>query len=171
MIDYETLLEKGFSKKDALRTMEVIRKAKSSPPMFKYMDALLYWALLVVAIVGNLIISIILLPFLLAFKNIPLYFTIILLGVLFGYIFNLLIRDVQHTGKEYIKASLFIPALAVINMYYMVGFANFVSATLHLPSKIHSPLALSLLYVIAFSLPYFLHNFFSPVRMQEGALA
>jgi len=160
MIEYHNLLKKGFSRNEAQKTVEILDKAtelKSSK--IKFLDATIYWVLLIVAIIGNLVISIILVPFLLAFKTIPLYFTIIVLAALFGFLFDQLIRDIEHLEhKHHIIAWIFIPVLAIINTYYMTSFANYVTETLELPLASHSPLMISITYVIAFILPYAVHN-------------
>lgn len=160
MIDYNTLLERGFSKKEAQRTVDIIQKAEETKsPKIKFLDSIIYWALLIVAIIGNIIISVTLIPFLLAFKKVPLYFTIFILAAMFGFLFDQLIRDIETIErKHHIIAWVFIPALAIINTYYMVSFANHLTKTLKLPMPSHSPLAISIIYVTAFVLPYVIHN-------------
>ena len=160
MVEYNDLLKKGFSKKEAKRTVDIIQKAKEKKSSkIKFLDAIVYWVLLMVALIGNLVISIILIPFLLAFKKIPLYLTIVVLASLFGFLFDQLIRDIENLeSKHHVIAWVFIPALAVINTYYMVSFANHLTETLKLPLTLHSPLLISVTYVFAFTLPYMIHN-------------
>lgn len=160
MIDYTRLLEKGFSKNEAKRTIDIIKKAEEKKSKkIKFLDATIYWVLLIVAIIGNMVLSIILIPFLLAFKKIPLYFIIILLAMLFGFLFDQLIRDIENLeNKHIITAWIFIPALAIINTYYMASFTNHLTNTLGLPLAIHSPIIISITYVFAFTVPYILHN-------------
>ena len=160
MIDYDILLKKGFSKNEAKRTIEVIRDAeKAKTTKMRVFDSLVYWILLLVTIVGNLVISIVLVPFLFAFKIIPLYLVIILLAAMFGYLFDRLISDMEHLeNRHHLVAWIFIPSLAIINVYYMTSFANYVVRTLELPFPVHSPLFVSAAYVFAFTLPYLVHN-------------
>ncbi len=168
MIDYETLLTKGFSRRDARRTIALLRHPKQQGPPFPRTDAIVYWILILVAIVGNMIIAVLLVPFLLAFRNAPLYVTIALLAIFFGYIFDILLRDLETTGKDHLLAWLFIPILAVINVFYMVTFANYLTAALHLPSAIHSPFLISSLYVVAYTFPYIFHNILLGLRKNEA---
>ena len=160
MIEYHDLLKKGFSKKEAKKTLDIIQKAKENKSTkIKFLDALLYWFLLIVAIIGNAVISIILIPFLLAFKKIPLYFTIFILAAMFGLLFDQLIRSIENLeNKHYIIAWIFIPALAIINTYYMTSFTNHLTETLELSVTYHSPILISITYVVAFILPYAIHN-------------
>jgi len=160
MIEYVGLLEKGYSKKEAKRTIDVIQKAKERKSLkIKFLDAVIYWVLLAVAIIGNMIISVILMPFLLTFKKIPLYGTVIILATMFGFLFDQLIRDIENLeNKHHIIAWVFIPALAVINTYYMTSFTNHLTETLRLPIEHNSPLLISVTYVGAFMIPYIVHN-------------
>lgn len=154
MVDYHNLLKKGFSKKEAKKTIEIIKKAKKTSKI-KFLDAIIYWNLLIVAIIGNMIISIILIPFLLSFKKVPLYSTIFILALMFGSLFDQLIREIENLeNKHEIIAWVFIPVLALINIYYMTSFTNHLTETLELPLSLNSPLLVSLLYVFAFMTPY-----------------
>ena len=160
MIEYNDLLKKGFSKKEAKKTVDIIKKAKEKKSFrIRFLDSIVYWILLIIAIIGNLVISIILIPFLLTFKKIPLYFIIAVLAAMFGFLFDQLIRDIENLEhKHYIVAWFFIPALAVINIYYMTSFTNYLTETLELPLALNSPLWISIAYVFAFILPYVVHN-------------
>ncbi len=160
MIEYNDLLKKGFSKKEAKKTISILQKAEEKKsPKIKFLDSIIYWVLLIVAIIGNMVISIILIPFLLTFKRIPLYFIIIILAAMFGFLFDQLIRDIENLeNKHIILAWIFIPSLAIINTYYMTSFTNHLVNTLELPLTLHSPPLISIIYVFAFIIPYIIHN-------------
>ncbi len=160
MIEYDDLLERGYSKKDAQRTINIIKRAEEKKsPRIKFLDTIIYWILLIVAIIGNMVISIILIPFLLGFRTLPLYLIIVVLAAMFGFLFDQLIRDIENLeNRHIILAWAFIPALAIINTYYMTSFTNHVTKTLELPLTLHSPLLISVVYVMAFILPYLFHN-------------
>lgn len=169
MIQYDDLLKKGFSKKEAKKTIDIIEKAKEiKSPKVRLLDTVVYWAILIVAIIGNMIISIILIPFLLAFKKIPLYFTIIILAAMFGFLFDQLIKDIENLeNKHQIMAWVFIPSLAIINTYYMASFANHITETLKLPLALNSPILISITYVIAFILPYLFRYIYISLTTQQ----
>jgi hypothetical protein len=156
MIEYHDLLHKGYSKQEAKRTLEIIEEGKRRKSVkVQFLDAVIYYILLLVAIVGNMVLSIILVPFLLAFRKIPLHFTIFILAAMFGFLFDQLIRDIEHLEKRHeIIAWMFIPSLAVINVYYMTSFTNHLTQTLNLPVALNSPLLVSINYVAAFIFPY-----------------
>lgn len=171
-MDYTSLLERGFSKKEAQRTVDIINKAKEKKPLnIRFIDSIIYWILLVIAIIGNMVISIILIPFLLALKKIPLYFIIIILAALFGFLFDQLIRDIENLEKKHhIIAWAFIPSLAVINTYYMTSFTNHLIKTFNLPLSSNSPLLVSIVYVAAFISPYILRNIQEVTMLPSGVL-
>lgn len=160
MVTYEELLAKGFSKKEAQHTIDIINRAQQNKhPTVKLLDLILYWVMLIIAIIGNLVISILLVPFLLTFKKAPLYLTIIILAALFGFLFDQLIRDIENLeNKHQISAWLFIPAMAIITTYFMVSFLNYVIKTLSLPFVLHPPILISVTYVISFITPFTLRN-------------
>lgn len=170
MIEYHHLLKKGFSKEEAKKTIDIINKAKRQKShKIQFLDILVYWSLLIVTIIGNMIISIILIPFLLAFKKVPLYSTIFILAILFGTLFDQLLRQIEHLeNKHHIIAGIFIPVLAVINVYYMTSFSNDLTETLRLPISLNSPLLVSIIYLIAFILPFMIHNLID-LKKQEGS--
>ena len=152
---YSDLKEKGWSKEDIYKTIKIIDKAKEKKPKkVRILDQLVYWFVLMISIFGNLVISIALVPFLLVLKSIALYSIIAILAFVFGVLFDFLIKEVESLeAKHYIVASIFIPALALINVFYLTGFANYVSAAMNLQNQ-HSPLIVSVVYVFFFVLPY-----------------
>ena len=52
------LLEQGWNKKDINKTLKIIEKAKKHKhPHIKLLDKIVYWLSLLIAIIGNFIIS------------------------------------------------------------------------------------------------------------------
>jgi len=158
---YSKLRQKDWEKEDIDKTIRIIDAAKEKKSKkIRFLDHFIYWFVLVVSIFGNLVISISLVPFLLALNNsIVLYFIIALLALVFGVLFNFLIREVESLEtKHYIVASVFIPCLALINVFYLTGFANYLSTTLNLQNQ-HNPFIVSVVYVFFFVLPYLVSKF------------
>ncbi|HLC96083.1 MAG TPA: hypothetical protein VJH97_02070 [Candidatus Nanoarchaeia archaeon] len=154
---YYSLRTKGWTKKEIQRATQILQSTEK-PAKIKILDAIIYWFVLFVAIFGNLIISIALVPFLLQFRSVFLYTIIAVLAAVFGFLFDLLIRDIETIQKKHvIIAGLFIPALAIINIYYITSFSNHVSSVLQLGNS-HNPISISFIYVIAFISPYFLYK-------------
>lgn len=162
-MDYEALLTRGFTKDEARKTVKILEQGKNKS-IFEQADTWMNYVLLIVAIIGNMIIAIMLVPFLLAFKTIPLYVTIALIASLFGYLFATIIKSLDEKAKGGVIAGIFLPAIALVNSYFMVEFANFVTTTLTLPNKIHSPITITAIYTLAFVTPFLLHKITAPKK-------
>ena len=155
------LEQKGWSKKDISKTVRIIEQAKANKhPKIKILDKLVFWASLVIAIIGNFIISISLIPILLALNNLPLYIVLITLGVAFGLLFELLIRTIEHLeAKHHIFLGIIIPIIAIINVIIIVTFSNNLEKIINIENP-HSPLLVGVIYAFAFMLPYLIYQLF-----------
>lgn len=152
----ERLASRGWTKKEINKVLKALRKEK--PRRVQVLDAVIYWAALLVAIVGNIIVSIALVPFLLELKSIFLYFVIVLMALMFGFLFDFLIRDLEVLeSRKVVLAGLFIPCLAAINVFYITLFSNYLSEALNL-SNMQNPIVVSALYVVAFITPAFVYR-------------
>jgi len=155
------LIEKGWSKKDINKTLKIIEKAKANKhPKIKILDKSVYWISLIVAIIGNIIISISLIPFLLALRSFQLYLIIITMGIAFGLLFELLIRTIEHLEtKHHLFLSIIIPIIAVINIIAIVLFSNRLEEAINIQNP-HNPVLIGVVYAVAFMLPYSIYQLF-----------
>ncbi|MBD3310048.1 hypothetical protein GF351_02415 [Candidatus Woesearchaeota archaeon] len=156
----QKLRKKGWSEKDIQEALRIIKAGqKKKRPGVKLVDKIVYWAALFVAIIGNMVISLTLVPFLIALEGYSLYSIIAVLGLSFGFFFDLLIRDIEKLQtKHYIIAGLFIPGIAVVNVLYMTLVANQWINLLGIKTSLHNPVLIIILYVVAFMLPYFINK-------------
>jgi len=152
------LVEKGWDKKDINKTLKIIEKAKANKhPHIKILDKSVYWISLIVAIIGNIIISISLIPVLLALRNFQLYLIVITMGIAFGLLFELLIRTIEHLEtKHHIFLSIIIPINAVINIIVIILFSNRLEGAIN----IQNPVLIGVVYAVAFILPYSIYQLF-----------
>ena len=112
-----------------------------------------------VIIVANFAISIAFIPLLIAFKGIILYFLIIVLGIAFGLLFELVIRSIEHfERKHYIMLAFLIPLTALINAFIISRISNKVISRLGF-NNFHEPVAIGLAYAVSFVLPYIIYRF------------
>jgi len=155
------LIDKGWSDKDIKKTLDILnggRRSKKSSQM-RFLDSVIYWIVLFVSIVGNLVISVILIPFLVVMDDVQLYLIIIILAFSFGLLFNLLIRDIENLDKsDHILAGVFIPALAIINIFIITRLANYLADILFIKNNFHDPVLISIVYVSAFIAPYLFYK-------------
>ncbi|MDO8740679.1 MAG: hypothetical protein Q7J54_03880 [Candidatus Woesearchaeota archaeon] len=145
----QRLKQKGWSDAEVARVSNVFGKKELKRGKF------VYWFSLVVAIVGNGILSVVLVPFLLTLKGFFLYAIIIMIGIAFGSLFNLLLKDIETADeKQHVIAWVFIPAIAIINIYFMTDMANYLIKLLKLTNPLQDPFFVSIVYVFSFSIPY-----------------
>ncbi len=155
------LAEKGWSKRDINKTIKLIEKAKKNKhPKIKILDKAVYWFSLILAIIGNFIISIALIPVLLALKGIQLYIVIITIGLAFGLLFELLIRSIEHLKtKHHIFLSIIVPLIAIINFIIIVLLSNTIEKIIKI-ENLHNPFSIGIVYAIAFILPFAIYQIF-----------
>jgi len=155
------LKQKGWKKKDIDKTVKIIQKAKENKhPHIKTLDNAVYWISLLVAIIGNFLISISLIPVLLILRSFPLYLTIITLGASFGLLFELLIRSIEHLEtKHHLLLGILIPIIAIINVVIIVLISNRIEAILNI-QNLQNPLLVGSVYAIAFIFPFTIYHVF-----------
>ena len=112
-----------------------------------------YWTGLVVITTCNLFAGMFLIPFLLILPQWPMYLLVVSIALVFGLLFNLIIRDIDIEKHHHILAVTFIPIITIINLFLMTAVANKLDVILNLSVE-HSPYVISLLYAVVFLLPY-----------------
>ncbi len=150
------LTAKGWSQAEAKKAADIMAhaQAEKSPSMI-FLEQTVFWVGMAIAMVGNFIVSVVLVPFLLLLSGWGLYATIFVVGAAFGLLFNVLIHYIEELGEgQHIMAGAFIPALALVNVYIITHFSNKLEILLQLENPAHSPLFISMTYVVAFVLPY-----------------
>ena len=115
---------------------------------------ILYWMTILIIIIATLILSIILIPLMLVLDPVPLYSLVFLLGVTFGSVFALLIRDIKGLKiHHHLLALLFLPSLSVINLLVVATLAAKAAAMLEVPLA-GDPIIIAVVYCCALLLPY-----------------
>lgn len=123
------------------------------------MNRVVYWTALLVALIGNLIISAALIPFLIVLKSFQLYIIIAILALSFGMLFNLLLKDIENVDKKHhIIAGIFIPGLAILNIFIITSLANHLIEVFKIANNPQNPYYISLVYIIAFLIPFVLNR-------------
>jgi hypothetical protein len=174
---HERLLEKGWSQEEIDQTTRILYSEEKKEKHSGYQTAshpILYWAGLVVAIIGNLLISVTLIPFLMILDSSQLYIILGIVGVVFGGMFNVILKDIEQVDQSHhVVAGVFIPAIALITVYIMTGVANRFNELIKNPNT-HSQIVLSVVYLVCFSSPYLLYKikdlFYARRRIQTQSL-
>ena len=152
------LIETGWKKSDVNKTIKIIERAKKNKhPKIKLLDKSVYWFSLVIAIIGNFIISVTLIPFILALSGASLYLIVITLGLAFGLLFELLIRTIENLEiKHHLFLGIIIPITTLINF---IIISNNIKKLIGIESP-QDMLIVGSVYAIAFILPYISYQVF-----------
>jgi hypothetical protein len=151
----ERLRKKGWTEQELTHADQIIAKKQELTGKPK-INLMIYWTALIVTIIGNIFASFVLIPFLFTVKGIVLFTIIIVLAAIFGFIFTRLLKDIQNMEPQHhVIAGVFIPAIALINVFMMVRVSNILAhqaAMLNIPTT--QPLPVAITYVIGFIAPY-----------------
>lgn len=155
----EKLQEKGWDEEYIEKTIRILEEDKKNKSLLEKINSIVYWVALLICIIGNFMISIVLIPFLITIENeIALGIIIASISLSFGFLFNLLLKDIEDLDQNHhIIAGLFIPTLSLINIFYIVKVANYMISIFQIKT-IHDPFIISIIYVLAFSTPYLLNK-------------
>ena len=153
------LADKGWTKTEIRAAEATLEKSNPQDYLFSRM---VFWSAMIVIIFANLIVALVMIPFLVALNKLILIFIISLLGLSIGFLYNLLITDLgQLRKKHHILAGILIPLIAITNFFITVYISNRLISDLKINSPQHNPWVISLVFVISFIIPYL----FSQLRM------
>jgi hypothetical protein len=162
----QKLREKGWKEEEIEHALDVMGSGEARTPSAPQRGSspVLYWLTLLISIIGNFLIAVAIIPFLIVLSDAQLYFVMAVLALSFGAMFNFLINTMEHLDpSHHVVAGVFIPALAAITVFVMVNVSNRLSEFFQSPI-IHNPVWVALLYVLFFSAPYFIVKFLKYAR-------
>ncbi|MBI2655465.1 hypothetical protein HYX06_03515 [Candidatus Woesearchaeota archaeon] len=154
------LEKRGWKNHEIEKAVGIIARAKQNKTKENlFLGKRVFWILLIVLIASNFAVSVAMVPLLMALKGAGLYFVIIVLGLVFGFVFELVIRTIEHLEyRHHLFLAVFIPLTALINAFIISGLSNDMAAGLGMQNP-HSPLAVGIVYAASFVLPYLVYRF------------
>ena len=165
MVLAEALAKKGWSRNEIDHAMRVLhRGSELKSRTARVFESMLYWLALVLAILMSFLMAVLLVPLLMISSGIWSGLALIAFGVSFGFLFEWLhCRLETITEKRYLLAGIFLPAIAIINVYIVTRLSNTLSTlvTAYNPDvyvAIHSPMVVSAVFLISFIAPYLFHK-------------
>ena len=162
------LQEKGWNDQEIIKAEAALDKEEHHDVFF---SKIVFWSALVLIVFANLAVSLILIPFIIVLNAWVLYAIIVVLAGMLGFIYNFLITDIGHLGKKHhILAGIFVPLLALSNMIIMVLYSNRFIADLEVNNVVHNPWLLSIIFVIAFILPYILDRVINKFKKKKAII-
>jgi len=145
------LLGKGWSAKDIKKAEVMLEQSRSHDAFF---SQIVFWSALLVIVFANIIVSLILVPFLIIFESWILFSTVILMGGMIGFLYQFLITDIGHLKrKHHLLAGILVPVLAIVNMIAVVVFSNKLIAELGTEKVKNNPFVVALVFAGAFVIP------------------
>ncbi len=146
------LQRKGWTDKEVEHAEKVLERAERHDIFF---SKLIFWSAVLVAVIGNLLVSLILIPFLIVLNSVVLYGAVAILAAVIGFVYNFLITDIGHLEKKHhLWAGILVPLLALVNILIVVGVANALIDDLRVENAPHNIWLVALVFVLAFILPY-----------------
>ncbi len=150
MVKKIELQEKGWSEKEIKEAEALVEEDRKHDSHYA---KILFWSALLVIIVGNFIVSIVLVPFLLVLNSYILFALVIILGGTIGFLYNFLITDIGHLEKKHhVFAGIVIPLVAVLNLGVVVYATNRFISQLEVANQ-HNPWVVSIVFATAVILP------------------
>ena len=154
------LEKRGWGAKEIQKAVGIIDTAKKiKTSESRFLEKRIYFVLLLLIIAANFAISVALIPVLMALRGAYLYFIIIVLGIVFGLLFELVIRSMEHLErKHHLVLAFFIPMAALINAAAISQMSNKFGSAFEI-NNFHEPLLVGLVYAVSFVLPYIIYRF------------
>ena len=154
------LRAKRWGELEISKTVKIIRRAKQDRQKnVKFHNQIVYGVLLLLVATANFGISIALIPYLIVLRGMLLYSVIFLLGVSFGYLFEIAIRSMEHLEREHhLHLAILLPLIALADLFIISKITNEVIINLK-PENAHNPLIVSSFYAMSFVLPYVVYKF------------
>lgn len=150
-MDYTHLKEKGWSISEISR----VKLASAHSEQYdKHFSKIVFWSALLVIVFANVLVSLVLIPVLVALTDVLLYSIIIVLGGTMGFLYHFLIRDIGHLErKHHLSAGIIIPLLALMNLALVVLWSNQFIGTLGVKNEPHNAWLLGVVFAAAFIVP------------------
>ena len=147
----QQLFKKGWTQGE-MRKAESILERKDFHNVF--FSKIVFWSALLVIIIGNILVSLVLIPFLFFLEERALYIIVAILAFMIGALYNFLITDIEYLErKHHVMASILVPLFAVINFILVTVASNNYLKKLG-DNVQHNPWVISLLFAVVFMIPF-----------------
>ena len=146
-------LKKGVKRKVKPYRLELEYNREHYTQYAKQAARIHYWLILLMLTICNFLIFAILIPFVLILKSTHLFIIIGAVGLIFGFVFNFLINDIEHLEPRHHKfAAGFIPVIGIINIFILISIGRFLRTIYYYDNM--DIFYASFVYVGLFVLPY-----------------
>jgi hypothetical protein len=120
-----------------------------------FLSKIVFWTSIVIVIIANILTTVVLIPFLAVMQRSFSLAIITVIALAMGFLYNLLIVDINHLEQtHHVLAGIIVPLIAIVNVVVMVGTANQMIAALSIQNTPHNPVLTGTVYGVAFIVPY-----------------
>ena len=167
----EAIAQKPWTPEEKKRVIGIIERGRAKKSKGVHMmDELAYWTFLFIAVIGNFILSVVLVPFMLILTGFYLFAVLFVIAFAFGMLINVILKEIgKIETKKHIIPILFIVAVALINIYIIARFTNKLEFLLQVATPEHSPILISATYVVAFTLPYLFSEYRKAMKRRAAS--
>ncbi len=154
-IDKLELLKKGWSASEIENAGRIIDEAETKKHVgIKFLDKSVFWAMLFLLIIMNVVCSIFIARLLFIVRNYAIDIIVALVGFIFGVLFTVLIADIEKLDKTHHQTLIIVFVLSgVINFGLLTNFIKDMAYTSALP-LVHNAYVIGAIYLTAFLIPY-----------------
>lgn len=154
------LKKRGWHANEIDKVMRTIHRGEHQKSNFsKFLDNFVFWLALIICLVGNFFISMLLIPMLLIIKGFYLFVILSIVGITVGILFELIVCTLESMEKKkYIISGIFVPFLALINVFLISELSNSFSSVMHVSAGEHNSVLVSVVYIVSFLVPYIVHK-------------
>ena len=154
------LEKRGWTAKEIDKAVRIINDAKREKTKdARFLEKRIYWMLLAIITIANFAIAVSLMPILVALNGVFLYVVIVTMGGIFGMLFELVIRGIEHLQKKHHALLAFlVPIIALCNIWIIFNISNDIGLMLGL-RNVHNIVLVSIVYAASFTLPYIVYRF------------
>lgn len=146
---------RGWSKKEINHANSIFAKAEHHKHRHvALLENSLFWFTLATGIVGNLILSLVLIPIFIAGNDFFTYLLTALFGFLLGTIVFGIVKHMRWLASHHhLFLALLIPLLGIFNFFFVVQRVNSFNLSIGL-KNFHDPWIVGVVYFVSFALPY-----------------
>lgn len=152
----EKLRAKGWSPDEIAQALRVMTEAQNEKTeVVRYMDRVVYWTLLFFVLIGNFILSIITIPFIVFAPAVFLFPMVFVISFTFGALYDLVLYDINKIeGAKQFLPQILLPALALINSYISLNLAHTLADKIGVVQIPSTDTFMPIIYVIGFMAPF-----------------
>lgn len=162
------LLKKGWTIREISRAESILENKGWHDVHF---SKIVFWSALIVIVFANVIVSLVMIPFLIVLDSWVLLSILVLLAWMVGFLYNFLITDIGHLEhKHHLMATIIIPVVALINLFIVVITSNSLIGELGVEKSQNNPWLIAIVFAVAFTIPALLGYLRRIMESKKAAL-